>query len=145
MDDLIKLAEESTSFSADFLEEVGNLISAMGIPLTDGDDYLLSFSAGYVEQEIKNACNVSEVPKGLYKVAVGLILARFLTAKKAKLTEVDAEALDFTPMLKELSEGDTKQVWDTGSGSSAVQRLDLLIGALESGRSQFITYRRLKW
>lgn len=145
MDDLIKLAEESTSFSADFLEEVGNLISAMGIPLTDGDDYLLSFSAGYVEQEIKNACNVSEVPEGLYKVAVGLILARFLTAKKAKLTEADAEALDFTPMLKELSEGDTKQVWDTGSGSSAVQRLDLLIGALESGRSQFITYRRLKW
>lgn len=145
MDDLIKLAEESTSFSADFLEEVGNLISAMGIPLTDGDDYLLSFSAGYVEQEIKNACNVSEVPEGLYKVAVGLILARFLTAKKAKLTEADAEALDFTPMLKELSEGDTKQVWDTGSGSSAVQRLDLLIGVLESGRSQFITYRRLKW
>lgn len=145
MDDLIKLAEESTSFSADFLEEVWNLISAMGIPLTDGDDYLLSFSAGYVEQEIKNACNVSEVPEGLYKVAVGLILARFLTAKKAKLTEADAEALDFTPMLKELSEGDTKQVWDTGSGSSAVQRLDLLIGALESGRSQFITYRRLKW
>jgi len=145
MDDLIKLAEESTSFSADFLEEVGNLISAMGIPLTDGDDYLLSFSAGYVEQEIKNACNVSEVPEGLYKVAVGLILARFLTAKKAKLTEADAEALDFTPMLKELSEGDTKQVWDTGSGSSAVQRLDLLIGALESGRNQFITYRRLKW
>ena len=94
MDDLIKLAEESTSFSADFLEEVGNLISAMGIPLTDGDDYLLSFSAGYVEQEIKNACNVSEVPEGLYKVAVGLILARFLTAKKAKLTEADAEALD---------------------------------------------------
>ena len=145
MDDLIKLAEESTSFSADFLEEVGNLISAMGIPLTDGDNYLLSFSAGYVEQEIKNACNVSEVPEGLYKVAVGLILARFLTAKKAKLTEADAKALDFTPMLKELSEGDTKQVWDTGSGSSAVQRLDLLISALESGRSQFITYRRLKW
>lgn len=139
------LAEESTSFSADFLEEVGNLISAMGIPLTDGDDYLLSFSAGYVEQEIKNACNVAEVPEGLYKVAVGLILSRFLTVKKAKLAEADLEALDFTPMLKELSEGDTKQVWDTGSGSSAMQRLDLFIAALESGRSQFITYRRLKW
>ena len=139
------LAEESTSFSADFLEEVGNLISAMGIPLTDRDDYLLSFSAGYVEQEIKNACNVAEVPEGLYKVAVGLILSRFLTAKKAKLAEADLEALDFTPMLKELSEGDTKQVWDTGSGSSAMQRLDLFIAALESGRNQFITYRRLKW
>lgn len=139
------LAEESTSFSADFLEEVGNLISAMGIPLTNGDDYLLSFSAGYVEQEIKNACNVAEVPEGLYKVAVGLILSRFLTAKKAKLAEADLEALDFTPMLKELSEGDTKQVWDTGSGSSAMQRLDLFIAALESGRNQFITYRRLKW
>lgn len=141
----VTMAEDSTSFSASFLQEVVDLISAMGITLTDGDDYLLSFSAGYVEQEIKNACNVAEVPEGLYKVAVGLIVSRFLTAKKAKFTEDEVASMDFTPMLKELSEGDTKQVWDTGSGSSAMQRLDLFIAALESGRSQFITYRRLKW
>lgn len=140
----VTMAEASTSFSASFLQDVIDLISALGYTLTTGDDYLLSFSAGYVEQEIKNACNVAEVPQGLYKVAVGLIVSRFLTTKKAK-HEVDASALDFSPMLKELSEGDTKQVWDTGSGSSPEQRLDLFIEALESGRNQFITYRRLKW
>lgn len=140
----ITLTEQSTSFSASFLQEVVDLLSALGIVLTTGDDYLLSFSASYVEQEIKNACNVSEVPEGLHKVAVGLIVSRFLTTKKAK-REVDASALDFSPMLKELSEGDTKQVWDTGSGSSPEQRLDLFIAALENGRNQFITYRRLKW
>ena len=140
----VTMAEDSTSFSASFLQEVVDLISALGYTLTTGDDYLLSFSAGYVEQEIKNACNVAEVPEGLYKVAVGLIVSRFLTTKKAK-HEVNASALDFSPMLKELSEGDTKQVWDTNSGSSPEQRLDLFIAALESGRSQFITYRRLKW
>ena len=140
----VAIAEDSTSFSASFLQEVVNLISALGYTLTTGDDYLLSFSAGYVEQEIKNACNVPEVPEGLHKVAVGLIVSRFLTTKKAK-REVDASALDFSPMLKELSEGDTKQVWDTGSGSSPEQRLDLFIAALENGRNQFITYRRLKW
>ena len=140
----VAIAEDSTSFSASFLQEVVNLISALGYTLTTGDDYLLSFSAGYVEQEIKNACNIPEVPEGLHKVAVGLIVSRFLTTKKAK-HEVDASALDFSPMLKELSEGDTKQVWDTGSGSSPEQRLDLFIAALENGRNQFITYRRLKW
>ena len=140
----VAIAEDSTSFSASFLQEVVNLISALGYTLTTGDDYLLSFSAGYVEQEIKNTCNVPEVPEGLHKVAVGLIVSRFLTTKKAK-HEVDASALDFSPMLKELSEGDTKQVWDTGSGSSPEQRLDLFIAALENGRNQFITYRRLKW
>lgn len=140
----VTLAESATSFSASLLQEVVDLITAMGIVLTEGDDYLLSFSAGYVEQEIKNACNVPEVPEGLYKVAVGLIVARFLSAKKAK-KQVAADTLDFTPMLKELSEGDTKQVWATDSGSSAEQRLDLFISALESGRDQFITYRRLKW
>lgn len=140
----VTMAEASTSFSASFLQDVVDLVTAMGYTLTTGDDYLLSFSAGYVEQEIKNACNVPEVPEGLYKVAMGLILSRFLTTKKAK-HEVDASTLDFSPMLKELSEGDTKQVWDTSSGSSAEQRLDLFIAALENGRNQFITYRRLKW
>ena len=140
----VALMDEKTSFSASFLQEVTDLISAMGITLTDGDDCLLAFSTQYVEQEIKNACNVSAVPEGLEKVAVGLIVSRFLSGKKAK-HEVDADSLDLTPLLKELSEGDTKQVWDTGSGSSAEQRLDLFIAALESGRNQFITYRRLKW
>ena len=141
----VTLAEASTSFSADFLQEVTDLISALGYTLTVGDDYLLSFAAEYVEQEIKNSCNVAEVPEGLYKVAVALILARFLSAKRSKLTAEELDGMDFSPVLKELSEGDTKQVWDTNSGSSASQRLDLLIAQLESGRSQFVTYRRLKW
>ena len=141
----IALAEQSTSFSADFLQEVGNLISALGYTLTSGDVYLLAFSAGYVEQDIKNSCNVTEVPKGLEKVAVELIVARFLAAKRNSFTAEDLEAFDASPLLKELSEGDTKQVWDTNSGSSASQRLDLLIALYESGRTQFITYRRLKW
>lgn len=139
------LAEESTSFSADFLSEVTDLISALGYTLTTGDDTLLAFSAGYVEQEIKNSCNVTEVPEGLYKVAIQLIVAKFLTMKRNSLSAETIDSFDFSPILKELSEGDTKQVWDTSSGSSASQRLDLLIAQLESGRSQFVTYRRLKW
>ena len=144
-DTFVTMAEGSTSFSASFLQEVIALIQALGFTLTEGDAVLLAYCAEYVEQEIRNACNVPEVPEGLYKVAEGLIVARFLTAKKAK-KEVDAETLDFySPMLKELSEGDTKQVWDTSTGSTPEQRLDLFIRALEDGRSQFITYRRLKW
>lgn len=139
------MAEEKTSFSASFLQEVTDLISALGYTLVTGDDFLLAFSAEYVEQEIKNSCNVAEVPEGLEKVAVGLIVSRFLSAKRSKMTAEELDGLDFTPALKELSEGDTKQVWDTNSGLSASQRLDLLIAQLESGRSQFITYRRLKW
>ena len=141
----VTLAEQTTSFSAAFLSEVTALISALGYTLTTGDDTLLAFSAEYVEQDIKNSCNVAEVPEGLEKVAVGLIVAKFLTMKRSKLTAETIDSFDFSPILKELSEGDTKQVWDTNSGSSASQRLDLLIAQLESGRSQFITYRRLKW
>ena len=141
----VTLAEQTTSFSAAFLSEVTALISALGYTLTTGDDTLLAFSAEYVEQDIKNSCNVAEVPEGLEKVAVGLIVAKFLTMKRSTLTAETIDSFDFSPILKELSEGDTKQVWDTNSGSSASQRLDLLIAQLESGRSQFITYRRLKW
>ena len=141
----VTIAEASTSFSASLLQEVLNLISALGYTLTTGDDILLAYSAEYVEWEIKNACNVPEIPEGLYKVAVGLILSRFLSGKRSKLTAEEVDSLDFSPILKELSEGDTKQVWDTSSGLSASQRLDLLMAQLESGRNQFVTYRRLKW
>lgn len=141
----LDMAESSTSFSASFLQGAADLIAALGYTLTDGDDVLLAFSAEYVEQEIRNACNVPEVPYGLYPVATELIVARFLTAVKGRLTEAETAALDFTPILKELHEGDTRLVWDAGSGSSAAQRLDLLIAHLESGKSQFVTYRRLKW
>ncbi len=138
------LAADTTSFSADFLEEVEDLVDAIGITLTTGDDVLLAYAAGYVENDIKNSCNVSTVPEGLYKVAVGLIVAKFLTGKKAK-QEVDAGTLDFSPALKELSEGDTKMVWDTNSGSTAEQRLDAFIAAMEAGRNQFVTYRKVRW
>lgn len=145
IDSFITYAENSTSFSASFLQEVVDLIVALGVPLTTGDDDILCFAAEYVEQEIRNSCNVSEVPEGLWEVAIHLIVARFLTTKKGKLSQEDLEALDFTPMLKELSEGDTKQVWDTNSGLSVSQRLDLLITLFNQGKNQFVTFRRLKW
>ena len=57
----ITLAQQSTSFSADFLQEVGNLISALGYTLTTGDVYLLAFSAGYVEQDISTLSGNQEI------------------------------------------------------------------------------------
>ncbi len=138
------LVSNTTSFSAGVLEEVEDLIDAIGITLTSGDEYLLAFAVGYVENDIKNSCNVSKIPEGLYKVSVGLIVAKFLSWKKAK-QEVDAGTLDFSPALKELSEGDTKQVWDTSSSTTAEQRLDMFISMLENGRSQFVTYRKIRW
>lgn len=133
-----------SAFSAAFLRDVGELINSLGYEMADGDDWLLGFCTQKIEQEIKNSCNVTEVPMGLFNAAKGLIVAEFLTAKIAK-GELSGQPLNFEPVLKQLQEGDTNQVFATDSVQSAEQRLNQFIALMNAGRSQFITYRRLKW
>lgn len=134
-----------TTFSADFLDDVGKLLASIGYALTDGDEWALGFCVQKIEWEIKNACNVPAVPDGLYKVAAGLVVSEFLLAVKARSGELQADSLNFEPALKELSEGDTKQVWFENSASSGEQRLNTFIAACQQGRSQYITYRKIRW
>ena len=133
-----------SSFGPDFLEDVIHLIESLGFQIAESDLFSLGFCVQKTEQEIKNACNVSTVPLELYQVAKGLIVADFLTMKKISGT-IGGVNLDFEPILKELQEGDTKQVFAVDSVSSAEQRLDSFIALMNLGREQFIRFRRLQW
>lgn len=142
----VQRVQNLSTFGAAFLYDVFKLVESLGITMTDGDCWLLGFSVQQIEQEIKNSCNVSSVPFGLFKAASGLIVARFLSAKRAKDgMSAEMSALNFSPVLKELSEGDTKLVYAVDSTTSPEQRLDQFLGLLESGRNQFVTYRRIRW
>lgn len=132
------------SMGAAFLREVFKLIQAIGYEMTDGDSWLVGFCVQKIEQEIKNACNVSSVPLGLYKCASGLVVADFLTLKRAD-GKLNADSLNFEPSLKQIKEGDTEISYATETVSNGEQRLNLFLASCYQGREQFIAYRRLKW
>jgi len=136
--------QKVSGFDALFLQGVLDLLSALGYTLQSGDSVLLGFMAQKVEQEIKNACNVSSVPAGLNLCAMGLIVAEFLMAKK-NMGGLEGFALNFEAVVKQLQEGDTNIVWATDNGLTPEQRFESFIAFLLSGRGQFVSYRRLKW
>lgn len=131
-------------FSVPFLQGVIDLLKALGYTFQDSDSIILTFTTQRVNEEILNSCNVSRVPNGLYQCATGLIVAEFLMTKK-NMGQVDGLTLNFEPVLKSLQEGDTNIVWATDVGQSPEQRFDTFIGYLLAGRTQFVSYRRLKW
>lgn len=140
----VQNVENVQNMGAAFLREVFKLIQAIGYTMTEGDSWLVGFCVQKTEQEIKNACNVQSVPNGLYKCAIGLVVADFLTMKKAS-GNLDAEALNLEPVVKSLQEGDTEISYATETVMSGEQRLTMFLNACYQGREQFACYRRLKW
>lgn len=110
------------------------------------DKPLLAFAVQKAENTVKNECNLSEIPEGLFNIAVDMAAGEFLLAKKT-FAPADIEGLDLDFAVKSLQVGDTSTSFAVGEGSqTAEQRLDCLINRLlNSGREQFSCYRRLKW
>jgi hypothetical protein len=99
-----------------------------------------------VANTIKNACNVSNIPEGLYQVAVDMVCGEFLLAKKGS-GELQGFEMDLAQaVLKQVQEGDTNVTFGVESSLSPEQRLNAAIDYLINyGKNQFVTYRRLKW
>ena len=128
------------------LETVKQRLEAFGYEVKDSDEMLLSFSVQKAENTVKNECNVSEIPKGLFNITVDMAVGEFLLAKKAFAPD-DIAGLDLDTAVKQIQQGDTNTVFAVGEGSQTdEQRLDALIQhLLTDGREQFSCYRRIRW
>lgn len=143
---LIQTIQNVSSLGASFVYDVGKLLESFGYEMQDGDDWLLGFCIQKVENNIKNECNVSSVPCGLMKIASQMVVGEFLFAKKG-IGQLQGLNIDIDAAVKQIQEGDTNVTFAFGNGSmTPEQRLDVLIAYLvQSGKSQFVRYRRLKW
>lgn len=140
------MAEESSTFSAVFLPEVEQLLSAMGYVKQESDDFLINFCGERVIERIKNACNVSEVPEGLHYTTIELVVVEFLTFQIGAGATAGFENLNFEPIVKQLQEGDTNIVYAVDANSSdSAQMLGLLNLLKSTAEAQFVTYRRIRW
>lgn len=125
-------------------EDVTERLKALGYEVRDQDGWMLDFVIAKVENEIKDGCNLSDVPEGLREVAVDMAAGEFLMNMKAsgQLTGFDLEA-----PAKQISQGDTSVTYAIGEGTlTPEQRLDKLIASLTTGhKGRFAAYRRVKW
>lgn len=144
LNNIIQILSGSSLSEEPFLLGVLNRLESLGYTIKETDSWMISFSVQKVENTIKNDCNVSSVPDGLYSVATDMICGEFLFAKKqtGQLEDFNLEAA-----LKSVQAGDTTVTYAIGDASmTPEQRLNSLISYLMTkGKGEFVYYRKIKW
>lgn len=124
-------------------DDIAARLIVFGYTVTAADDWLIGFTTSKVENDIKNRCNISTIPEGLYQTEVDMIVGEFLFTKKnlGQLSDLDLSAA-----VKSVEEGDTTITFAVGSGSSTPeQRFDAVINILRSPSVDFAAFRCIKW
>ena len=150
MDDVIKkvLANiltivNSSSLSESFIEAILNRLVSFGYILKEDDDWSICFAMQKVENQIKNSCNTTSIPDGLFHVAVDNVCGEFLFTKKAT-GKLEIDDIDFEGAVKQISEGDVTITF--ADGASDEDRFNQFINhlmTLEEG--DLVCFRKLQW
>lgn len=114
-----------------------------GYEVTEADAFGIAFSVQKSEINIKNDCNITEIPEGLYHTLCDRACGDFLSVKyqtgKLNLAELDLDAA-----IASVSEGDTSITFDKTTTDEG--KFNVLVSALSaSGRGNLACYRSFKW
>lgn len=133
----------NSSLPESFFESVLERLMSFGYTLKETDGVELGFAIQKAENHVKNSCNTTSVPEGLFNVAIDTICGEFLFAKK--LTgRLELNDLDLTGVVTSIKEGDTSV--NFGSGTSEDEKLTLFLNMLmHSMDGDLVCYRRLQW
>lgn len=129
-----------------FITIVVQRLLNFGLKLENTDNWLIVFCLNKAYNHIKNACNITYIPKELYEILVDRICGEFLF-NKHKSNQLTLENFDFDAAVKQLQMGDTNIQFATGDGSETdEQKLTSLINYLLTyGEGDLICFRKLKW
>lgn len=132
----------STSLSEPFYEAVLKRLVSFGYNLEEDDGWLICFAMQKVENHIKNSCNTTDVPDGLFNVAVDMVCGEFLFTKK-QTGQLEIADLDFDGAFTSIKEGDTQVNF---GGSSDEEKFDQMVNyLLHHGEGDFVCYRKIRW
>ena len=127
----------------DIENDVEKYIESFGVQLTPDDSFLLSEAIEKVRYYIKNRTNQDEVPEGLKYLWINRSVGEFLNFKKV-MGKLDINGLNFGRIAKEISEGDTKVVFDNTKTTG--DKFEVFLSSmLTYGEDEIIRYRRFVW
>lgn len=125
-------------------DKVVKLLTKIGYTPTEEDDFLINFSIDKVENDIKNYCNIGEIPDGLAYVFCYRVVGEFLNAMKNS-GSLDIENMKLnTAFVTSISMGDTSTSFS--DKNSDENRINSLISyLLTTGQDSINAYRCIKW
>lgn len=119
------------------------LLESFGYSMKDGDPGILKFYADRVCENIRNECNISEIPDGLAHLAVQRTVGEFLGAKLAFNTD-HLIGVDAGRVVKSVSVGDTSTSFEVGK--TPEERLSAALELLKkAGEGELACYRKIRW
>lgn len=124
-------------------EDVKKSLKSVDYEVIDTDLFLLEQSIEKVKSYIKNKTNQNKVPEGLKYVWIDRSTGEFLNFKKS-LNQLNLNGLNFGRMAKEISEGDTKVVFE--DTKSEGDKFEVYMTYLMTrGEDELLRYRRIVW
>lgn len=124
-------------------DDVIKTLKSVGYEVVDADLFLLEQSIEKVKSYIKNKTNQNKVPEGLKHIWIDRSTGEFLYFKKS-LNQLNLKGLDFDRVAKEISEGDTKVVFE--DTKSAGDKFEVFTTYLTTrGEEELLRYRRIVW
>ena len=124
-------------------DDVIKTLKSVGYEVVDADLFLLEQSIEKVKSYIKNKTNQNKVPEGLKHIWVYRSTCEFLYFKKS-LNQLELNGLNFGRMAKEISEGDTKVVYEDTKTTG--DKFEVYMTYLMTrGEGELLRYRRIVW
>lgn len=124
-------------------EDVIKTLKSVGYEVVDTDLFLLEQSIEKVKSYIKNKTNQNKVPEGLKHIWIDRSTGEFLYFKKS-LNQLELKGLDFDRVAKEISEGDTKVVYEDTKTTG--DKFEVYMTYLMTrGEDELLRYRRIVW
>lgn len=139
---IIKKTMSNSSLTESFFVAVLQRLISFGYKLKEHDDWILCFAMQNVENRIKNTCNITSIPDGLFSVAVDMVCGEFLFSKK-QTGQLELDGLDLTNAIASVSLGDASV---SLNGASDEEKFNQLLNHIKTkGEGEFVCYRKLKW
>lgn len=124
-------------------EDLIKTLKSVGYEVVDADLFLLEQSIEKVKSYIKNKTNQNKVPEGLKYIWIDRSTGEFLNFKKS-LNQLNLNGLNFGRMAKEISEGDTKVVYEDTKTTG--DKFEVYMTYLMTrGEDELLRYRRIVW
>lgn len=113
-------------------------LKMFGVTVSDADMFMIAYAIDKIEQDIKNFCNITEVPEELYYQWSDAVCADFL---RSKLSTGQLE--NVSSIVKSIAEGDTT----VNFSESATPEAQLLecITKMSLDLNGLVRFRKLVW